>query len=240
MLINDKIAIKIAVCDDKSADLEATASLCRQVLDSSDILYHTELFHSGNQLIDAVAKGNSYDIILLDMVMEDRDGMETARAIRSLDEDAMIIFVSRNTELALLGYEVSAVRYLAKPLDEIKLTEALLTCCSRIFGTKNILVPTDQGKYRIALADIQFIEASERGTRFTLTNESFHSRLKLNEAAAMLHHSTFILCHRAYIVNLSHVRHLHRYEFRLKSGAVVPVSKGRYNDIRGRFTDYKI
>ena len=240
MLINDKIAIKIAVCDDKNTDLESTAALCRQVLDNSDMLYDITLFHSGSELIGSVSKGESYDIILLDMVMEGKDGMETARAVRSLDEDVFIIFASRNKELAIMGYEVSAVRYLAKPIDEIKLTEALLTCCSRIFDGTNILVPTDQGKYRIALSDIQFIEASDRGTRFTLTNESFHSRLKLNEAEAMLHHSTFILCHRAYIVNLSHVRHLRRYEFRLKSGEVVPVSKGRYNDIRSRFTDYKI
>lgn len=38
-------------------------------------------------------------------------------------------FTSRNRETALKGYEVEAVRCLAKPVDFEKLEEALMYCC---------------------------------------------------------------------------------------------------------------
>ncbi len=44
-------------------------------------------------------------------------------------ETLSLIFTSRNRETALKGYEVEAVRCLAKPVNFEKLEEALMYCC---------------------------------------------------------------------------------------------------------------
>ena len=140
--------------------------------------------------------------------------------------------------MALCGYEVSAVRYLAKPLDESKLKEALLYCYRIWQEKKEILLPTDMGKHRTSFSDIQYVEAFNRGTRFVLANETVESRLKFGEVEAMLPRSAFVLCHRAYIVNLSCIKFIRPYEFLLRSGENVPIGKGRYPAIRKKFIDY--
>lgn len=54
------------------------------------------------------------------------NGVQLAAELRKQQTKAAIVFISVDWEMALRGYEVSAVRYLAKPLEEVKLKVALL------------------------------------------------------------------------------------------------------------------
>lgn len=86
--------------------------------------------------------------------------------------------------------------------------------------------------------NIQFVEAYDRGTRFFLTGETVETKLKFSETEAMLPKSMFLMCHRAYIVNLALTKGVRQYEFRMKSGAVVPISRYRCNDVNQAFVDF--
>lgn len=86
--------------------------------------------------------------------------------------------------------------------------------------------------------DIQYVEAYDRGTRFFLTNETVETKLKFGETEALLPKSMFLMCHRAYIVNLALTKNIRQYEFIMKSGTVVPISRHRYNDVNRQFVDF--
>lgn len=51
-----------------------------------------------------------YDIIFLDVKMQHLDGMETARRIRELDSDVLLIFITNMAQYAIKGYAVGALR----------------------------------------------------------------------------------------------------------------------------------
>ena len=57
--------------------------------------------------------------------MDDLDGIGLATLLRKQKNDTVIVFVSSNKEIALLGYEVSAIRYLIKPIHVDKLHESV-------------------------------------------------------------------------------------------------------------------
>lgn len=61
------------------------------------------------------------DIILLDIMMPDLDGIDVCRALRSIDEsrNIPIIMVTAKTSLSdkLVGYIAGANRYITKPFD---------------------------------------------------------------------------------------------------------------------------
>ena len=86
--------------------------------------------------------------------------------------------------------------------------------------------------------DIQYVEAYDRGTRFFLINEAIETKLKFSEAKELLPQTTFIMCHRAYIVNLALTKNIRQYEFVMKSGALVPISRYRYNEVNRQFVDF--
>ena len=77
--------------------------------------------------------GESPNLVLLDLSMEDIGGIEVLRTIRELDGAARVIVLSadvqRSTEEAVLG--AGGERFLAKPVDE----RSLMSAISAIVGT---------------------------------------------------------------------------------------------------------
>ena len=230
--------LRIAVCDDAEGDRLQIAGMAEQILQEAGILHSISKYESGKTLLADIHRGAQFQILLLDVMMDEMDGMELAAVLRKQKNKTAIMFISSNREMALCGYEVSAVRFLAKPVEMDKLKEALLYCCSTWQEKKEILLPTEHGQYRTSFADIQFVEAFDRGTRFFLAEEVLESRLKFSEVEAILPKPAFLLCHRAFIVNLACVKYIRNYEFALKSGKIVPIGKARYADARKKFVDY--
>ena len=62
-------------------------------------------------------------MIFLDIQMEGRNGIETARAIRECDRKVVIVFVTAMREYVFEAFDVAAFHYLLKPIDEKKFTE---------------------------------------------------------------------------------------------------------------------
>ncbi len=227
--------LKITVVDDIEKDRIQIADMAKQILLDEKIPHSISLFSDGKSILADIRNGRKYHILLLDVVMDELDGIELARLLRQQGNKTDIIFISINREMALCGYEVSAVRYLAKPLSREKLKEALLYCHRQWREKKEILLPTNQGQHRTSFSDIQFVEAFDRGTRFVLTNEIVETKFKFSEVEAMLPRSAFLTCHRAYIVNVSHIKRIRPCEFEMKSGSLVPISKNRYYEINKAF-----
>lgn len=230
--------LKIAVCDDDRKDCIEIINNSKKILQEEKISHSIAAYDNAKVLLSDIQNGVIFHILLLDVMMDEMDGMELARELRKMRNNAAIIFISKNREMALVGYEVSAARYLGKPLVEEKLKEALLYCSHNQQAKREILLPTAQGKCRISISDIQYAEAFERGTRVVLSNESIECRLKFSEMVDMLPKPTFLLCHRAYLVNLSRVKYIRNYEFELKNGQIIPIGKGRYADIQKKFVSY--
>lgn len=229
--------LKIAVVDDMEKDRVQIADMAKCILCNEKISHSIDSYADGKSLLDDLRSGKKYNLILLDVLMDEMDGMALAKSLRDQGDSTMIIFISISQELCRRGYHVEASGYLVKPLDKEELKEALLYCRERL-AKKEILLPTDKGQYRTSFADIQYVEAFDRGTRFVLTDETVETKLKFSEVEAMLPKASFLLCHRAYIVNLAQTKRINQYEFLMKSGVTVPISRLRYNEINRQFVSY--
>ena len=230
--------LRIAICDDEQADRTRIEGLTQEFLVNAKIGHSISVYTSGDQLLAAVAAGEPFDIMLLDVMMGDMNGIELARQLRGYNNKAVIIFISGNREMAMYGYEVEAVRYLAKPVDENKLDEALRYCCKVWQERKIILLPTERGQEWLNVRDILVAEAFDRGTRFVLADETITIRAKFSEMEAVLPKSVFVQCHRAYVVNLAHIRRIRSNAFEMKNGMTVPISRHRYEVVSRKFVEY--
>ena len=100
---------KILVVDDE-VDI---AELMKDILEDEG--YDVEIAHDGKTAIYKI-KEESFDLILLDVMMPDISGTEVCANIRN-DTSAPIIFVTAKTNLTskLVGFEVGADDYITKP-----------------------------------------------------------------------------------------------------------------------------
>lgn len=236
MLVNTEL--KIAVVDDMEQDRVQITDMAKCILCNAKISHSISGYADGKSLLDDLRSGKKYNLLLLDVLMDEMDGMALAAELRKQGDQTMIVFISISQEMARQGYKVKAMRYLAKPLDAEELKEALLHCYSQWQAKKEILLPTDQGQYRIPFSDIQFVEAFDRGTRFVLKSETVEAKIKFSEVEGMLPKSTFVRCHRAYIVNMAQTKRISQYEFLMKSGVTVPISRLRYQEINRLFIQF--
>ena len=106
--------IHIAVCDDEEYFRLREKKLVGEYMEKRKYSYTIDTYSSGKEMLDAANVPLQYDIIFLDINMEELDGLETARRIREISAKVSIVFVTAYITYALDGYKVNAVRYLLK------------------------------------------------------------------------------------------------------------------------------
>ena len=231
--------LRLAICDDEPMDCALVAQMSREILGAEGVEAELSAYPSAAELLRAIRAGRAFHIFLLDVMMEGMDGMELAAALRAGHEDAAIIFISSNREMALRGYEVAAARYLAKPVEREKLREALLYCAASREKKRPLALPTASGgQSRVDPSAIVYVEAWERGVRLDLGAEKLEAKIPISQLAAMLPGGQFAYCHRTLLVNLACVRHVRYCELELKNGERLPISKYRLAQFKSEFLKY--
>ena len=204
---------KIAICDDEPNDLHLLIEKTERVLEREKIPYEILPFESAQMLLEDMEKGKEeYHLLILDIVMDGLNGMELAAALRRQGEHVCVIFVSANREYALMGYEVEAARYLAKPVDEEKLLEGILYCRGKCLRKKELLVNTGKEMRRIPIHKLAFVETNGKGALLTAEGEKIKCRMSISELEQELEHLDFCRCHQSFLVNLSYVEEIIRSE----------------------------
>ena len=107
--------IKFAICDDEPVMLQEISDHLSQYMDEKEIAsYCVSSFSGGRALLES---GCDFDVIFLDIQMEQPNGMETAEILRQRNNRSLLIFVTVLKEYVFDAFEVSAYDYLVKPLD---------------------------------------------------------------------------------------------------------------------------
>ena len=117
--------IKIAICDDEPLLLSANKGIVEQYVQEHKIIAQIEECTNGSFLLADVEEGRYYDLILLDIEMPERSGMEIAPKIRKVLPNCLIIFVTSYLKYAVDSFALSIFRYIPKQELEKRLPQAL-------------------------------------------------------------------------------------------------------------------
>ena len=96
----------VAVCDDEMAELNKTERYLTQWREGQpDHTFQIERFTSAEELLGMVMEnGYEPDLLLMDIYMPGRTGIEAAKALRSLGSSCKIIFLTSSREHALEAF----------------------------------------------------------------------------------------------------------------------------------------
>lgn len=115
---------KVLIVDDTPKNIQVVANILK------DENYSLSFASSGIRAIE-LCKKNSFDLILLDVMMPEIDGFETCEKIKSISEykDVPIIFLTArsDSESVLRGFEVGGVDYVTKPFNTKELLSRVKT-----------------------------------------------------------------------------------------------------------------
>ena len=200
----------------------------------------TEFFHTASELLKAHKQGTSWDLILLDIMMDDgQDGINVAECLRERGDETDLVFVSRSPEFALAGYRSYPVRYLLKPLTQENLRPVLLHCLERRKERPSLILETlGGGATAIRLSDIRYIEIFRRELVVHCKEKTVSCFGALKTVLDALPPESFYHCHRSFIVNLACVSGIQKYRFLLHGEGEVPVAVRRYQDAQARWLEF--
>ena len=78
--------MKIAICDDNSLQIDFFKAHIDEFLKKcGDKSYTLNTYSSGKPLIDDIADGQWYDIVVLDVVLNNENGINVAKQLRKMD-----------------------------------------------------------------------------------------------------------------------------------------------------------
>ena len=150
-----------------------------------------------------------YDIIFLDVEMKHLDGMETARRVRQLDKDVIIVFITNMAQYAIGGYAVGALDYVLKPVNYYQFCTKLSRAVQRVErrrGGQVVLQLAGGGMQVLSTGDIYYLETHDRLLWYHTTKGEISVRASLASAEKQLAQYHFSRCNQCYLVNLKYVK----------------------------------
>lgn len=183
----------------------------------------------------ALIKALDYQILFLDVSMPGMNGLELGAVIQELARQPYVIFITAYDEYALKAFEVNAVDYVLKPVEEQRLKKAV----DKVFklyqevnppGLAGQLLPAGEeikidripaeklGKtILLNTGDIFFAFTEQDYVYLKTFEDKLLTRFTLKELATRLGAQMFFRTHRCYLVNLHKVKE------------IVPFFNGTYN-----------
>ena len=230
--------LKIAVCDDEKIFCNEMIKALYEFFGKLDL--DCAAFLDGEKLITAYESGTHFDAVFLDIEMPIKDGMETAMELRNKGFEAPIIFLTSHTEMAMDGYEVSAFRFLSKPVKEEKLQKTLRDLKRELREKKRLIIRYEGEEVVIFIDDILYVEAMNNQVSVVTIGGEYTIRKKISDIENELKEISdcFVRIHRGYIVNLFHVKKHHGNEIFITGDHVLPLSRGLVNDFKKQFFQY--
>ena len=229
-----------AVCDDEKNIRELIRDKIYIDYPDVDVIF----YESGEELL-AYENTIDIDILFLDIQMEGRNGMETARALRKNNEDTILIFVTALEEYVFQAFDVGAFHYLVKPFEDEKFKEVLRKAVEQ-FRYKHLRENTSEEKHiminnsgvhiKVLLDSIIYAEVFNRKVVIHRIDSDIEYYGKMSELESMVGED-FFRPHRAYLVNLKYVEKYDASTIYLEKGTAL-MAKQKFSEFVKKYMKY--
>lgn len=230
--------VRIAVVEDEAVSRKLLRDYLRRYGEERTLRIDATYFTDGAAIVGDYKP--VYDIILMDIQMAHLDGMSAARAIREVDQEVILVFITSAPQFAINGYEVGALSYLLKPLPWFAFSQELDRCMRALAKCQraSLLLQSGATTHRVDVADIVYAESvKHRIDVHTLSGVySVVSTLKAMEAELAGHN--FFRSNSCYLVSLAHVRGVSDQECLMTGGDSLRISRPRRKAFMSALADY--
>lgn len=199
---------------------------------------------------DAIAMINEYepDLIFLDINMPGKTGFDI---LNEIEKKPFVIFITAYDEYAIQAFEVNALDYLLKPLEEKRLAEAIdkfekyfadknkpdapesedeLDNQEIVLGDDQVFIKDGEKCWFVKLKNIKLLESEGNYVRVYFEGNKPLILRSLNNLDAKLDPKYFFRANRKYIINLEWVTKIENWfngglKAYLKDGEEIEISR---------------
>lgn len=234
--------LEIAICDDETLETSNIEKMLEDLATKVATKINIDVFYDGSTLVDYINRGKRYDLIYLDIEMEKQNGVDAARIIRKLDRNVLIIYVTSHESFAKEVFEVSAFRFISKPIDLQIFERYFIDAKKEILGNpKYFQYQYNKVSYRVPVSDIMYFQSDKRVTYIVKKTGSEKCYEKLNNIEKRLLESDifFYRTHQSFLINPKFVSVYSYDSMELLDGTTLTVSENRRKKVNELFCALK-
>ncbi|MGN0462363.1 MAG: LytR/AlgR family response regulator transcription factor [Ruminococcus sp.] len=231
-------AYRLAVCEDDTSVLKELKRMCSEILAEEGVENEITVFPSAKALNTVLlSQSKPFDMLILDIQMEDMTGLELAQALRQRGDRVSIIFVTAYEDYLPHGYGVQPIHFLLKPVSREALCDALRTDIKLNHKPKTVALRIGHKTISLPVSEIRYIESFNHSIIIHENSKRSYT-ISLSEVEKQLPTGIFCRCHNSYLVNMDFVEEIGRTELTLRSGEVLPVGRAYYKSFQSAFISF--
>lgn len=219
------------ICEDEEAQRKIIISYLKQIFKELPVTYEILEFETGEELIQYYP--TQAELIFLDIQMGELSGIDTAKRIRTFNEDVEIILITGLLEYMQEGYEVNAKRYLVKPVQYDDFTRQVRPCIEKLLNKKEnyIWIRSGYNEYKIRIDTIYYVETNDRKVSVYTKNKYYDTYMSMSGLEKELKKEGFFRCHKSFLINLRYVESISK-DFVTIGGNQIVVSRLKMKSLR--------
>jgi len=200
------------------------------------------MFSSGEDLLEFIKRNHRFDVVFLDILMKDMDGIEVGLTIRDklCDEQTKLIYISTSKDFLMELFNVRITQFIVKPLDKNKVEKVLLKALRLIEQESELFTYKKNGTTHVVpIMDILYFESVGKKVKIVTMdgNKEFYGSLSY---IIEKKYNNFIHVHRSYYVNFVYIKSYTSKAVTIRNGDIINIGSERKNDVRAtllRLTD---
>ena len=215
----------IGICDDENIIRDKIEKICINETKKycEDVVI--QKYSDGREVLE-----KDFDILILDIEMEDVDGIAVKNYFQKRKKDTIIIFTTSHNEMMSQAFGVNVMGFVTKSYLDNQLQVMLDNAMKRVMNTVSI-EGVDSRK-------VCYIQAEHVYNILHLENETEVSvRCSSADLEKMLEVVGFIRVHRTYIINMAYVDHI-KDKTVLVNKKEIPVSARLKSRLRKEYSRY--
>lgn len=236
---------KVAICDDEEYYREEIYRLLKAYQRISDNKLSISVYDSGEKLWKDIDEDSEFQVIILDIEMDEISGIKVAKKIRERDKNAFIIFATSHDEFALDAFDVEASGYLLKPVEYHRLVSLMNKIIRNIDhleeknseNKKYLNIVMNRESIHIDTDQILYIEKKRNTSVIRMEDREYCCYDTLREIYSQLDIYQFVYCHQGFLINFDRVKDVTREGVDFGSQILVPVSRKYYKELRAKFLE---
>lgn len=227
--------LRIAICDNDKVICSQIESIIIKYCAENSLKSDVEVFYSGESILSYIRQGNQFDLIYLDIEMDQINGIEVGRQMRRVMKDytTEIVYVSGKDEYDRQLFEVQPLHFIPKPIASDAVIDVLklaLERSAKIYGI--FCYQKGNDKFKVAIKNILYFESEGRKTKIITIDREDYFIGNLEDVLKNVSKEQFKKIHRSYLINFNHVNVFKYDEVVMSNGHILPISQSRRKAMR--------
>lgn len=197
--------MRIAIVEDEASAAQRLMDCMSRYENENGIHFYVNHYSSGMEFLEQWDQ--KADVVFMDVDMPGINGIETARRMREVSKDVVLIFVTNLAQYAIEGYSVDALDYVLKPVEYYAFKLKIVRVLEVVRRRKStvITIPTERGAEYVRSEDLWYVEVQAHDVLYHTNHGTFVTSGVLKRIEEELEPEGFYRCNYCYLVNLRHV-----------------------------------